>query len=327
MGADAAYSVRLPSSKTLWFFGDTFMTKGNLSNRNGANLIGNTIAVSQCINGQFKITYNWWLSGKTFNPFFKHAKAGRRYWPAKPWLIDHRLFVPLLDVKHIKTGFGFQIVGTDVAIIENPEDSPDRWQITYRALTAHNDTNMGQGVFKTKYHVYLLNGVSEGTTLSRIEIEKLRTDPLGVTNYMEFYDHDGKWQPGYRPTLAKNIGLKAGSGLTIRWDTTRRKFLALYADFSVPMQLAKQVSVSTATTIRGPWSDPISVFKFPELDPANPAYNSKNNCYAAYEHPQFNPRLSTEFAFTYNCNSDLELVRSNLNLYFPKFVRVQIPNL
>jgi hypothetical protein len=327
MGADAAYSVRLPSGKSLWFFGDTFMKFGNMANRHDSSLIGNTVAVSNCINGQFKITYNWWLTGTTFNPFFKHNIAGRRYWPAKPWLVDNRLFVPLLDVKHITTGFGFQIVGADVAIIDNPEDMPDRWRISYRALTSHNDVNMGQGVFQNANYVYLLNGVNGGTTLARIAVDKLRTDPLGITSHIEYYNKSSTWSPGYGPTLAKNIGLHAGSGLTIRWDSTRNMFLALYADFSIPMQLAKQVSVSTATTIRGPWTPPVPVFKFPELDPNRPGYNSKTNCYAAYEHPQFNPRLSTEFAFTYNCNADMDYVRSNLNIYFPTFVRVPIPNL
>jgi hypothetical protein len=325
MGADAAYSVWLKNGKTLWFFGDTFMKFGAMDRRNAA-MIANTIAVSSCDAGKFKVTYNWRLSKSIkFEPFFKHAIKGRRYWPAKPWMVDDRLFVPLLDVQAVTTGFGFRIVGVDVAIVDNPEALPHLWQINIRRLTTHDDINMGQGVFANKNYVYLINGVQGGTTLARIAIADLQQDPFKIAEYMQYYDVSGKWLSGYSPEQAKNIGLHAGSGLTVRWDASLRLFLALYADYSVPGQLAKQVSVSTAPTLRGPWTKPTPVFKFPESDPSSKQFVKGTYCYAAYEHPQFNSSLASEFAFTYNCNNSLDTVTKNLNLYFPQFVRTKIP--
>ena len=56
LGGDAAYSVRLGDGRSLWLFGDTFVGKPGASDRKGAAMIANSVALSTCgVSGKVSI--------------------------------------------------------------------------------------------------------------------------------------------------------------------------------------------------------------------------------------------------------------------------------
>ena len=59
LGADAAYSVPLPDGRSFWLFGDTFIAARGATTRKGARLVANTVALSSCEKGAFRIGYSW----------------------------------------------------------------------------------------------------------------------------------------------------------------------------------------------------------------------------------------------------------------------------
>ena len=46
-------------------------------------------------------------------------------------MVDNKLIIFLIEERSTGTGFGFEAVGWYVAIIENPDENPDKWNIKY----------------------------------------------------------------------------------------------------------------------------------------------------------------------------------------------------
>ena len=57
-GADAAYSIPLADGRDVWIFGDTLYGKERKVVGNDPTMVHNTIGISTCKNGQWKIDYS-----------------------------------------------------------------------------------------------------------------------------------------------------------------------------------------------------------------------------------------------------------------------------
>lgn len=62
------------------------------------------------------------------------------YWPMDGFYDGKLLYMPLMAVRNKPKAasadvFGFEIVGTKSAVVDNPEKSPTDWHITIRDLT------------------------------------------------------------------------------------------------------------------------------------------------------------------------------------------------
>lgn len=89
-GGDATYSVQLPSGKSLWMFGDTFIDQvSENGTRPSFRLINNALVLEG--NGQFETFY----SGSSSNPqsFAKPPEDNWWYWPADATVANDTLYM------------------------------------------------------------------------------------------------------------------------------------------------------------------------------------------------------------------------------------------
>ncbi len=98
-GGDGAYSIPLDEQRTLWIFGDTFVSEeADRKDRIGMDVVlGTTLAVSTCsADHQFSIQY--FLKKK--NGKFVSSFGGDEWlWPQDPFIAHDTLYIPLLIIQ------------------------------------------------------------------------------------------------------------------------------------------------------------------------------------------------------------------------------------
>jgi Domain of unknown function (DUF4185) len=329
-GGDAAYSIRLDEKRTLWLFGDTFVSseEGRQDRMDMNVVLGTTLAISTClVNAEFKIQY--YLKKKN-GEFISSFGENDWLWPQDPFMVHNTLYVPLLVVEakpEIKGPFKFKVVGHKIAKIKNFEGmDPNKWIIDYIDLTpgipqsiiAFATTSV---VYKNYVYYYPLYTSTKdtlkifGNILARIPINKLN-DPAKA---IEYFTKDGIWEKGLDPAQAK-IVLGAGvSELSVKYHADDKKWIAVYMS---TRNNGEQLLYQVADRPEGPWTEPMALIEtIPEVDPKSPQYDKNNFCYAGKEHIEF--AQERNLVITYVCNSfedfqkKTNFIRKNLFLYRP----------
>jgi hypothetical protein len=170
--------------------------------------------------------------------------------------------------------------------------------------------------------------------LARFPTEALlKHDPSGQLEYLA---GDGTWRAGFEPDDAMILMDDNASEMSVRYHDEMGAWLAVY---SYPERLPDQapsdrIFVRTSKRLEGPWSEPESIFRVPELNEGRASERDPNTfCYAAKEHPQYAPE--GRLLLTYVCNlfapagQDEWVVLSRLaeqmNLYRPRVVELPLP--
>ena len=120
-GADAAYSIPLQDGRVAWIFGDTLYGDERLVTGEEPRMVHNTIGISTCKDGKWKIDYTIKKDAKG-NPdsFFKpQQNNGTYYWALDGVEHNHELWITLVCVRNVPNSnafaLGFEICGTDLA--------------------------------------------------------------------------------------------------------------------------------------------------------------------------------------------------------------------
>jgi hypothetical protein len=80
-GADAAYSIPLPDGRSVWIFGDTLYGEKRVVEGNEPRMVRNSIGISACSKGDWRLQYVIRRSGDGKPEDFFHAqKANTWYW-------------------------------------------------------------------------------------------------------------------------------------------------------------------------------------------------------------------------------------------------------
>lgn len=329
-GGDGAYSIRLDDRRVLWLFGDTFVSDqpGRQDRADMKVVWGTTLAVSTCTaNAKFQIRYFIKKKNGQFVSFFGDKEW---LWPQDPFIVDHKLYVPLISVKanpEIKGPFQFEVIGHKFARINNFEGAdPQQWIIDEIDLTpgipdgikAFATTSVVHGGYVYFYPLYgsTKDGVSIlGNILARIPADKLGS-PAGAIEYLT---RNGQWEKKLDPASVKVVLNAAVSELSVRYHQDDGKWIAVYMSLR---NNGDQMLYQTASSLEGPWAEPkVLIAQIPEVDRTSPRYDKNNFCYAGKEHPEF--ARGRKLVVTYVCNSfeDLEkntsFIRKNLFLYRP----------
>jgi Domain of unknown function (DUF4185) len=329
-GGDGAYSIKLDKERTLWLFGDTFVSdeKGRKDRINMDVVMGTTLAISTCSSdGQFNIQY---FLKKKNGKFLSSFGKNEWLWPQDPFIVNNTLYVPLLVVKamlDLKAPFDFKIVRHKIARIKNyTAADPRKWAVDYidlkdailPGIEAFAATSV---VFQNHVYFYpLYNSIKKtakisGNILVRIPIDKLDNP----ADNMEYLNKNGDWEKGLMPAKAMIVLTAGVSELSVRYHTDEKKWIAVYMSLK---NNGDQLLYQAADRLEGPWTKPKTLIeKIPEVDPKSPRYDEQNFCYAGKEHIQF-AREKTIVA-TYVCNSledfqnKTNFIRKNLFLYRP----------
>lgn len=193
LGGDAAYSVPLSATRSVWLFGDTFVGRPDQRDRAGAKLIHNSVALSECREGSFRIRYAWGEHADgSAAAFLQRPSANGFWWLMGGFLHEGRLYVGLLAVEPGKArgalSLPFRIVGSSLARIDNPEDDPSRWRVRVRPLARGPGAQPVSAFVVRPPYVYLFAfldiesaGAAAGSRhpriLTRLRLEHLTASP------------------------------------------------------------------------------------------------------------------------------------------------------
>src|SRR5579884_179123 len=330
LGADDAYSVPVGKDRSIWLFGDTFVAKSNVRLRSQYKvMVRNSVGVSICRSGHGCTMNYFWQQQNTPKPrsFFDTGTDDLWYWPMDGFYDGKSLYVPLMAVRNKpKTApgdvFGFEIVGTKYAVVDNPEKSPHDWHISIHDLT---DGQLWAGTSLVPYEDFVIwyTRVVEGADQSHGYMTALRVPRDKMSDPSHFWQHlrsDGQWTASLPGKDAMHIIDQGISEMTVRYHPAIHKWIALSAgpEFPSPRAVAR-----TAESPIGPWSEPQTVYEFPEMKRDNPGYDKDTFCYAVKEHIEF---TETKIAMTYACNSmQVPKVIANMNIYRPRVVILNLP--
>lgn len=329
-GGDGAYSIKLDSERTLWIFGDTFVSgEQGRKDRMGMDVVlGTTLAISTCsVNNEFKIQYYLKKNNKEFIPSFG---TNEWLWPQDPFIVNNVLYLPLISIAPgDKEGelFNFKITGHKFARIKDfSAADPHQWEFDYIDLTPEIPPEVSafattsvvhhQHVYFYPFYAYFKDDVNiMGNILARIPVDRIN-NPVGA---VEYFTREGKWESNLTPAKVKVMLDASVSELSVRYHALTRKWVAVYLS---TQNKGDQLLYQSADALEGPWSKPKPLGrKVPEVDPGSTLYDTNNFCYAGKEHIQFS--RNTNLLVTYVCNSaeDFEkrdsFIRRNLFLYRP----------
>lgn len=327
LGADAAYSIPLRDGRDVWIFGDTLYGKKRVIDHSVPQMVRNSLGISTCKDGHWNLHYVIRRDAHgTPQSFFAPQHPNTWFWALDGFAAHHDLWVTLLCVHNEKSeksnALGFGFCGTDLARISHLGPNPQKWTIQYLPLVPN-----GTGAYPSatalvhgKY-AYIFAQWDKGTRpllATRIPLAGL-SQPAKNLQYLA---KSGKWKSGFDPADAKPVMKHGISELSIRYHPELKKWLAVM--FS-PEMFSSKIILRSAPSFLGPWSKGQVVYTVPEMQPSNPGYSKNTFCYAGKEHPEFE---HGDLVFTYACNSmDVDSLAHDLNIYFPKVVRMPMPSL
>jgi hypothetical protein len=339
LGGDGAYSIPLSDGRTLWLFGDTFISD-NPNQREGrivSAFIRSTIGISTC-DPDFDMAYYWrQMYSPHPKPFF-HLTDDKDtwYWPTDGFEYHGKIYVTLTEHRidpDGPPGLNFTVSGVVLAIIQNTKENPAQWTIEYKRLSDNPYASPGTTIARDGEFLYFFSVLHNGThdiMITRIPVSSI-DDPQGSVAYL---DKGGKWRKGFNRknfdmNTAKILFQKGSTEMTVRYHGLLNKWLALYSkNFS-------EVCIRTADQVWGPWSKERIIFKMPEFKTIEHSV-----CYAGKEHIEYSGEYQEDLVFTYACNflipdsipeaqrnAELEKSFQNMDMYVPKTVILSLYDL
>lgn len=328
LGADDAYSIPIGPNKSVWLFGDTFVGDADTKLRSQSKtMIHNSVGISECEQGMNCTLKYFWHDRDSAKPrsFFDTGTDDLYYWPLDGFREGKTLYLSLLAVRNkpgakLGDAFGFEIVGTKMATIDNVQLPPEKWHVSVQDLTdAHLWT--GASLVPDGKYVIWYTEVSEGEGRGFMAVMRLPRNKMAKpSGNWEYLNTDNHWVAGLVGRDAMHVIEQPISEMSVRYHPTIKKWLALSPGPDFPSAWAV---VRTADSPLGPWSSPKQIYEFPEMKRDNPGYDKDTFCYAVKEHIEFSV---DRIALTYACNSMvLSKTMSNMNIYRPRPVVLDLP--
>ena len=308
LGADGAYSIDLGNGRVLWIFSDTFVARKAGDDRRHAAFVHNTVAIQSGYDpSQATIKFYW--RNKRGKPSEIFASEGHAWmWPSAGIRIRNKLllFSGRIVSDSAKGSLGFKSVGWNAYWVSNPDDEPSAW--TLKAAAESTDSViLASAVLRDGGFVYLF-GESEpehDLYVARLGVETLARGEFGTMKWWS----GGSWETaasGRRP-----IQLAAGTETSVQRDPSRNAFIEINSrGFG-----ATDIVMRRAENLEGPWGAPTMIYRPPESD-APDAF-----VYGGKSHAELK---GADLILTYVANGPDEKVAKDMNLYFPRFAKVDV---
>ncbi len=310
-GGDAAYSIDLGGSRTLWLFGDSFIARPGSDGRRGCAMVRNSIAVQEGTDpSRADITFHW--RGTPDAPASWLPEDGDVWhWPLAGVRVDDAVTVFCTRVRRTQGDgpFAFRAVGWTAFALRDLGRPPAEWRCERLAtFAAPFPVVVGTALVAHLDHVYAYALQEPGDHAVYLLRWPRRAFAAGQLNAPQWFDA-GAWRPHTTLTRAPTPVLAAGA--------PEFSVSAIERGFVMVQSLgfgATDLALRTAPAPEGPWSEPRVVFRPPEsgLDGLF--------VYAGKAHPQLS---GGDLIATYASNAwDFGRAVADETLYFPRFVRV-----
>lgn len=325
LGADGALSVPLANERTLWLFGDTFVATSKAGLRSESEMVRNTVAIQTGDDPRSAtMTFHWRQDSDGTPASFFPENGERWYWPGHGVRLDEGPLVLFLYaiIEKPGEGLGFANAGYAIAVIDNPDASPDRWNPRLVEATP--------GVFDV---VPATAVVRDGDYIIAVAIRQEGTHAGALVRFATAQLAQGdishaEWWAGEKRGWVSEDSLgvdgpafvldDAGSECSLHWDDRTGSFVHI-ASYGFG---ASTIGMRTAPELTGPWSSPGVVYRPPESDGPRPFV------YAAKAHPELVGPGNADLVLTYATNSfefgNLFTPEGASSLYWPRFVVVQM---
>lgn len=269
-------------------------------------------------------------------------------------MLDHVLYIGLLRVGHSAPrgplALPFQLIGVDLARIENFQDAPSNWEVRISTLSENQLAFPASAFVTHDDHLYAFAFFDRGDgrsprMLSRIPLEALEHWKPDLTKDLETLSSRSDWIQGFRPNSAQVLMADDASEMSVHFDSTSQHWLAIY---NPPLRTtpppagdrigepvgAAQIQMRRAAQLEGPWTAPQTIAEIPEMRDSRVNGHDENLfCYAAKAHPQFSKKqmLTVTYVCSLFARSDaesLDIMRKLQNtpsLYRPLSLSIALP--
>lgn len=331
-GGDAAYSIPLSKSRSLWTFGDSFI--GRISNgvRSELSMVHNSAAwVDSRNNGSYKATFFWrQRASKPASLIDPSAPLKAYYWPGGMASLGSKLALfckVVVDKPANDSGFGFDWFDQELVLVEDAATTmPSDWKYTRHKLPGGELSIMpGAGCMIVDDFVYVYSTRKDNPNPHNCVLMRIRASELAKPDVSKFeywvHKHtsdgrpleDGEWsqEPLYPMTLFN----RAAPEMSVSPVAGLPGYFAVYTEHG----LGANIMMRHALKPEGPWSEPVLLYQAPEA-----VRNPKLLCYGAKHHPELATADRT-LVITYCLNpGPLAAHRTQPMLYFPRAVTVTL---
>lgn len=320
-GADGAYSVPLSSSRTLWLFGDTWITKPEARGREGGRVIRNSLAIQEIGgNGPGGIEFFWKEGDEGPRAVFVPPAEPGWLWPLSGERVGEFLYLFLGEFIGNDSKLGFESSGCWLYRVANPDEPPgiweiDRFRVPFFEHTPNGDVSFGAGCISHEGFLYVY-GIREdwsrGVEGRSLLVARTPFEALEAADFAEWRFFSGE---GWTKEVSQCAALFDGAAteMSVSHFPGRDAFLAVYTYCG----LSAEILARRAPHPAGPWGKPMTLYQCPEVSRREDYF-----CYAGKAHPEL-AEGRNDLVVTYAANSwNMEDHRRDLRLYWPRFVRL-----
>ncbi|MDQ7821612.1 MAG: DUF4185 domain-containing protein [Candidatus Eremiobacteraeota bacterium] len=322
-GADGAYSIPLDSTKSLWFFGDTYIGEITGGRRVNHRLINNTIALQPRGVRNRKMWFDWKEMEGRPRAWFVPAAADEWYWPGDGAMAEGMLYLffkRLAPIPDAPAGFQFDWKGDDLIAVENPRDDPFRWCWKTAVLPSFGKSlHFGTACAKKSGYLYVYGlqddfapgGLRRLVVLSRIPEAKLRNLEISAFEYLCSEGGRNSWKK--KPENPATLFEGGATEMTVSQVKGVEGFIATYT----PDSFGPRIVIRHAFQPEGPWSEACEVYRCPEEGKGILLYGAK-------AHPELSEGPG-DLVITYCRNTgSLERDVTEPYVYFPEAIKAKI---
>ncbi len=327
LGGDGDTSVVLGEDKIIWFFGDTFLGRyaSTQKPKEIKHFVHDSVAVLSDVSSDPEMHFFFQRDSKGWpSSFFETGKKDTYFWILSAVKVESKLVLGLAEVTNTQSSF--RVVGSTLAIVDNPEASPPEWHVTklnLKKLLPKKEKSFlwSTGLVYQKPYLYLIGSSASGKENPNMKLVKINAKELFKKNLKK------------RVFLSNIEGLPWMTEASILHLKASNKWLALNI---VPFTF--EVHLYEANKLSGPWKDEGVIYRIPE--PWRSTKKDGQHVFMSYA-PKFHPGLGylasegkLRFTFSYinNLNTfslpslwdtdGASLLKEQPLLYTPIFVRV-----
>jgi hypothetical protein len=329
VGGDGAYSAVMGEGRVLWLFGDTLIGAVRDGTRAGSAMVNNTVAVQAGLGPDADIRFvNRTTGDGKPAALFPPGDGQGWVWTQAAARAGDRLFVFLPQLE--KTGepgaFGFRHVAQWLAIVDNPDEAPDRWRVRqlkmpFAEFGAGATRSWGSAVFDDGESLYVYGYAERGGNAPGAKELIVARAPRGRLDDFaawRFRTADA-WSadPADSAPLARGLASELSVSRTPGGDG----FVAVYTENG----LGPRIVARFAPAPDGPWSEPVLLYTCPEMsrDRGVFTYSAKAHPWAAVRGDEPDGG-GDELLVSYCTNTwDFAGLFRDAAVYRPKFVRVR----
>jgi Domain of unknown function (DUF4185) len=308
LGADGAFSIDLGNGRVLWMFNDTFVARHPAGTRPHAAFLHNTVAIQSGYDPSHATIRFYWRMRRS-GPSEIFPSEGKVWmWPGSGIRIGNRLllFCKRVTSERSQDSLGFKSLGWNAYWVTNPDQEPTAWKLRLAARVS-DTVAMASQTLRVGSFVYLFgHGEPEHDLYAaRWSADTMAQGSLGNLQWWSGKDWSGS--ASNRQPIQKN----AGTETSVQRDPDGPGFLEVDSQgFG-----ASDIVMLRAQNLEGPWSAPQIIYRPPESD-APDAF-----VYAGKSHAELK---GADLVLTYVANGPDEKLATDMSLYFPRFVKVDL---